>query len=208
MAKRVENMSDEAVQKATGRDWPGWRRHLDRAGARDWSHKQIVAHLKATEEFSGWWQQTVTVGYEKMHGRRIVGQTADAGFQVGVQRTLPVSAAAAWRLITSNDGVRSWLGEVETGELAPGTRYRTASGTQGEFRVVKPNDRVRLTWQPAGAASSTLQIALTPAGENKTAVRFHHERLSSAAEREEMRRRWRAVLDGWVAQLSANARTG
>lgn len=205
MAKKIENMSDAAVRKATGRDWAEWRRHLDSAGARDWSHKQIVAHLGATEDMSGWWQQSVTVGYEKMHGRRIVGQTAEAGFQVGVQRTLPLSTDAAWRMITSDDGIRTWLGEIETVALEPGARFRTDGGTQGEFRVVKPNDRIRMTWQPMNADPSTVQIALSPAGDGKTAVRFHHERLGSAKQREQMRRHWRDVLDGWTARIQANA---
>ena len=202
MAERVESMSDAAVLKATGRDWAGWRAHLDSAGARDWSHKQIVAHLNETENLSGWWQQMVTVGYEKMHGRRIVGQTADAGFQVGVQRTLPLGLDAAWRLIASPEGVRTWLGDIGDTRLEPGNRYRTGDGIEGEIRVVKPNDRVRLTWQPAGAAPSTLQIALTSAGDGKTALRFHHERLASGDERETLRQRWQGVLAAWQAALA------
>ena len=137
-----------------------------------------------------------------MHGRRIVGQTADAGFQVGVQRTLPLGLDAAWRLIASPEGVRAWLGDIGDTRLEPGTRYRTGDGIEGEIRVVKPNDRVRLTWQPAGAAPSTLQIALTSAGEGKTALRFHHERLASGDERETLRQRWQGVLAAWQAALA------
>ena len=208
VAERVENMSDAAVHKATGRDWAGWRAHLDSAGAQDWSHKQIVAHLNETETLSGWWQQTVTVGYEKMHGRRIIGQTADAGFQVGVQRTLPLALDAAWCLVMSPDAVRGWLGDVGDTRLEPGSRYRTSDGIEGEIRVVKPNDRVRLTWQPTGSAPSTLQIAVTPAGAGKTAIRFHHERLASADEREVMRQCWQTVLGTWQAGLASNGKAG
>ncbi|MEM7441864.1 MAG: SRPBCC domain-containing protein [Pseudomonadota bacterium] len=203
MATRIENASDEAVRTATGRDWAEWRRVLDDAGAASWSHKEIVAHLKATEDLSGWWQQTVTVGYEKMHGRRVVGQTADAGFQVGVQCTLPLDVEPAWQLITSPAGISTWLGNEPSATVEKGTRYLTSEGIEGEFRVVKPLDRVRLTWRPASGTSSTLQITLTEAGPGKTAVRFHHEKLSSTDEREEMRKRWRGVLDLWAAEMTA-----
>lgn len=210
MTEKIENMSDAAVRKATGRDWAAWRHVLDQAGAQDWSHKQIVAHLSAMEppsNLSGWWQQTVAVGYEKLTGRRIVGQTADAGFQVGVQRTLPLSLSDAWRLVMSDDAIRDWLGDIGDVKLAVGTQYGAADGTTGEIRVIKPNDRVRLTRQTDDGSPSTLQIALTPVGENKTALRFHHERMRSATEREQMRQHWRAVLDRWIAMQGAIATT-
>jgi len=41
------NVSDEALRKATPGGWTEWLGRLDRAGAQDWSHKDIVAFLKA-----------------------------------------------------------------------------------------------------------------------------------------------------------------
>ncbi len=211
MSDKAETMSDAAVRKATGYDWAEWRLLLDRAGAKDWSHKEIVSFLSTAQEvdpLSGWWQQTVAVGYEKMIGRRVVGQTADAGYQVGVQRTLPLSLAATWRFLVSDDAVRDWLGGGVDTELAAGVRYATEDGISGEIRVVKPGDRIRLTRQEGTGASSTLQIALTPSGDRKTSVRFHHEKLTSTADRERMRQSWTEVLDSWVAASAASEKTG
>ena len=66
--------SDEAVRRATGRTWDEWIRWLDERGAAGMSHKQIVALLREQGGVeSGWWQQTVTAGYEVAKGRRVEG---------------------------------------------------------------------------------------------------------------------------------------
>jgi uncharacterized protein YndB with AHSA1/START domain len=185
--------SDEAALKATGRDWPAWRKLLDEAGASDWSHKQIVAWLAENTDISSWWRQQVTVGYEKMSGKRLLGQTADAGFQVGVRRTFPLPLEQTWDALTSPDAMTLWLGAADA-VLAPGAAYGGA-GVAGEIRVVKPRDRVRFTRTEGSGAASTVQIALTATGPAKTSLTFHHEKLSSSEERNAIREHWRAVAD-------------
>jgi uncharacterized protein YndB with AHSA1/START domain len=193
---KLEGVSNDAVKKATGHGWDEWLRVLDKAGAMDWDHKQIVAFLEKNYDLSGWWQQTVTVGYEKAKGRRVVGQTADAGFQVGVQKTLAIPLDEAWNLLTSSSGIACWLGNVNRFKLQEGKTYRTDTGMEGEIRVVKPRDRVRLTWKSPGMDHpATLQIALTPSANGKTALRVHLERLPSQATRDEMKAHWRGVLE-------------
>ena len=199
----VSDVSDEAVFRATGRRWPEWRAVLDEAGARDWPHKAIVAYLKSAHALSPWWQQMVTVGYEKACGRRITGQTAATGFQIGVRRSFPLTVEETWQRLVAPHGIEIWLGDVASPTLAAGERYVTREGIRGEIRVVKPNDRLRLTWQPADwDQPSTLQIALVSASPAKTAVVFHHEKLASAERRDEMRQRWRGALDRLLAAVA------
>jgi uncharacterized protein YndB with AHSA1/START domain len=189
------------VRRATGRGWDEWIKLLDAAGAQAWSHKQIVAWLAAHAELSGWWQQSVAVGYEQATGKRVPGETADIGVQVGVRVTLAAPPATVWQALVSPAGKAQWLGS-DVADLAPGAPYETADGTRGEIRVVKPADRIRFTVRPPGAATaSTAQIALAPSGEAKTAVTFHHEKLRDAEERETMRRHWRAVADRMKAMI-------
>ena len=98
--QQYSGVSSEAVAKATGRDWDQWLEFLDGLGAADLSHKEIVALVAGPGELdNGWWQQSVTVGYEQARGLRVIGQTSTAGFQIGVQKTLPVPVEAAWRLV-------------------------------------------------------------------------------------------------------------
>ena len=74
-------------------------------------------------------------------------------------------------------------------KLVPEVAYEAPRGTEGEFWVVKPLDRIRFTHcHPGAAAASTVQIALVRSGQTKTAITFHHEKLRDPEERELMRR--------------------
>ncbi len=193
--------SPQATLEATGRDWSSWLEVLDAAGAAELSHKEIVAHLEREhpEVSSGWWRQSIAVDYERARGRRVVGQTADAGFQVGVQRTIPADAERAWELITSRPDL--WLGEGAAVAFEKGEHYEVpgAEGgpqASGEVRVVKPGDRLRMTWQPSGwSQPATLQLTLSESKSGRTAINVHLEKLPDSDAREEMKRRWREALE-------------
>src|SRR3712207_9511305 len=87
-----DRIANESVREATGRAWDEWLVALDAAGAADLGHKEIVAHLEREHpDVSAWWRQSITVAYEQARGKRVLGETADAGFQVGVQRTVALS---------------------------------------------------------------------------------------------------------------------
>jgi uncharacterized protein YndB with AHSA1/START domain len=129
------------------------------------------------------------------------GLTQDAGWEVGVSRTLPVELDVAWDFLVSHTGLRLWLGEVSA-PLAKGAEYATRDGTTGEVRCLRPRDRVRLTWKPEGREQpATIQVAVTPA-RHGTTVRFHTERLVSEDERGRLRQHWREALDRIEAQLA------
>ena len=188
--------SADAVRKATGRTWQGWFAALDDAGAADMDHKRIVAWLRDHAGLQhAWWQQNVTVEYEKARGKRAaVGETADAGFQVGAQRTLATTAERAWAWLTTRPGRDLWLGPIADLPLEKGRRFETEDGVSGEIRTIRPGTRLRLAWRPDDwERPSTVQVTVTSKGERCT-VGFHHERLPDAETRLAMRERWTAVL--------------
>jgi len=189
-------ISDDAVQRATGRAWDEWFRWLDERGAVALSHKEIVALLRGEGEVgNGWWQQMVTVEYERARGLRVEGQTAAVGFEIGVSKTIPLPVDVVWRRLTGAEGVRAWLGEATSSiGFEAGESYRLADGTTGEVRVVVAGDRLRLTRRPEGwARAATVQIRLAAKGE-KTVVTFHEEHLPSAEEREARRGHYKTAL--------------
>jgi uncharacterized protein YndB with AHSA1/START domain len=131
----------------------------------------------------------------------MVGQTKDAGWNIGVSKTLPYPVEQVWATLVSEDGLRLWLGEVSLG-TAKGERYETADGTVGEIRSFHPHDRVRLTWQPKDwTHDTTVQVAVSASG-GGTRLGFHQEWLADAEERERQRAHWRAAMDRVVAALS------
>ena len=205
MSSNQPRISDAAVRKATGKGWDEWFALLDSEGAESMPHKQIARMLHEKGYIaSGWWCQMVTVGYEYARGRRVLGRTASANFQVGVQKTLPLSPEDSWSLIMGSEGRALWLGTIADLRWEKGAAFATAEGTRGEIRSFTPGKRIRLTWQPTHFATpAVLQVSVTPSGK-KTALLFHQEKLADAETREQMRAHWREVL----AQLAELAATG
>lgn len=199
MAKDMR-ISDEAVHDATGRSWSEWQHWLDGQSAEELEHREIVALLKEKAGVkSTWWQQSVATGYEKLTGRRTTGETADAGFQIGVQRTVPLSHERAWRLLTSAEGIGAWLGAGAAVRLKEGAQYQLADGSEGEVRVVHPNKHLRITWQAEGwPRPSTIQARVTPKGD-RTVIQFHEEHLPNVEERETRRSHFEAAIDRLLA---------
>jgi len=137
-------------------------------------------------------------------GRREVGKTRDAGYQVGIRRTLPLGIDDAWRLVTSPEGMRAWLGEGAAVELSPGSEYALADGPSGMVRVVEPGSHLRLTWLTEGwPRPSTIQVRVLPAARGST-IALHQEHLPNAAARTERRAHFAAALDA-LARLAGSA---
>ena len=88
----------------------------------------------------------------------------------------------------------------------PGSRYQTRDGISGEVRTLREGERVRLTRQTAETDRPTrLQVTLS-CPRNVAAritLRFHHEKLSSAEERERMQAYWKAVAGRLAHMIEA-----
>ncbi|MFD9543620.1 SRPBCC domain-containing protein [Streptomyces sp. NPDC060022] len=124
------------------------------------------------------------------------GLTQDAGWEIGVSRTLPRTASAVWEFIAGDEGVALWLGSASPLPTEKGAPYRTAGGVEGEIRSYHPGNRIRLTH-----GSTTVQVTVSPSPEDRAVLRFHEERLGSAEEREERRAHWQHVMDRVAAAL-------
>lgn len=198
---KAPRVSSESVLESTGRGWDEWFDLLDDAGAAKWNHRETVKYLESAHPHleSSWWRQSITVAYEKARGKRVEGQTADAGFQVGVQRTVSSTAEATWQMIVSHPEI--WLGEGASITIEAGARYEVprrsdSPGARGEIRVVKPGERLRMTWQPDGwSAPATLQLTVMRKDSGRTAIHAHLEKLPDAKTREAMRVRWKEALE-------------
>lgn len=134
------------------------------------------------------------------------GLTKDAGWQIGVSRTLPYPPEAVWTLLTSPEGAEIWAGSGAQITHVPGSRWSARDGSRGQVRSYEPGRKLRLTFHPAGwDHETTVQIVVVPASGRRASVRFHQERLASADERARQRDHWRAVLDRIDDALSTAA---
>ncbi|POX36698.1 activator of Hsp90 ATPase 1 family protein [Streptomyces sp. Ru73] len=125
------------------------------------------------------------------------GLTKDAGWQIGVSRTLPHPAPLVWDFLSSPDGLALWLGPGAALTPERGTPYRTAEGVTGEVRGYHLGKKIRVTH-----GTTTLQVALAPAADGaRTMLRFHQEHLASAEERQRQREHWQRVMSQLAAAL-------
>ena len=125
---------------------------------------------------------------------KIIGQTKDAGFQFGLRKTFSVSLESAWDFMFSEQGLKTWLGELEN-ELEVDEEYITKEGIEGLVRVFKPMSHIRLSWKKKNwENSSTIQVRVF-GNQEKTTISFHQEKLLNGEQRDEMKKYWNEVMN-------------
>ena len=176
MSELPPGPSDAAVAQATGRDWAGWRAHLDALGAAELPHAAIVRALEPVIA-SGWWRQSVTVGYERMIGRRETGQRCAGDFAASASRSVAGdmdAALARWQALVA--GRAEFAGVPVAGEP------RISSSDKWRYWRIDLADggRVTVTFndKPGGkAAVAVEQAKLADAAEGAAAKAFWKELL-------------------------------
>lgn len=120
------------------------------------------------------------------------GATKDAGWEVGVRKTVAAPPSVVWKFLVG-DGLPLWLGE-STLPTEKGASYQTADGVRGQVRSFTDGLRVRLTWQPEDwPHDTTLQVTVKEAA-GGTTIGFHHEQLADRDERRMMLGHWKNVV--------------
>jgi uncharacterized protein YndB with AHSA1/START domain len=126
---------------------------------------------------------------------KIIGQTKDRGFQIGVRKTFPVSYDTAWDFLFSDEGLKVWLGNINSNELELDKTYKTKDGIEGKINVLKTNSHIRFTWKPKNwTNTSAVQVRLINT-KGKTTISFYQDKLLDSVQREEMKQHWEAVLE-------------
>jgi hypothetical protein len=174
----VPEIGDAAVKAKTGKTWAQWFTALEKAGARGMSHKEIVALLARKHDVSPWWQQMVTVAYERHAGKRKLHEKPE-GFEISRSRTLAAPVAEVFE---------AW-----------GNARRRASWLPGEppaIRKATENRSLRMTW----ADGTNVEVMLYLKGPAKTQVAVQHGRLGSARAATKQKAYWGDALDR-LAQL-------
>lgn len=168
------NMSSEAVEKATGKGWDEWLEILDEAKASETDHKTIAAWLQENHIESGWWAQTVTVGYEQARGMRKKHERPD-GFSVSVSRTISRPLPDLYSSWEDGSKREKWLPDTKSLE------YTTAN----------KNKNLRGRWPED---DSLLIVSFYDKGDGRTQVVVQLERLTSEEVVEERRSFWKEAL--------------
>lgn len=210
-------MNEQTLKKTTGSAKAQWYEIIRGAGKAEASHKEIADFLHQAHGVSRWWAQEITVEYEKHIGRRVLGQTQDGSFQIGVSKTIAAPTGRVWNLLQSAEGIglitsdpaidrRSLPAEPrqESFKALSSLQGQSADGIRVETTTFEPGSHVRMRWQrPGWQAHSILQIRVIPESETKTTLSFHHEKLPSRNDREELQLHWRRIAEQMAERLTA-----
>lgn len=175
-------MSDEAVKAKTGKTWKEWFAILDKAGARKFSHQEIVKFLNTEHEVGPWWQQMVTVTYEQARGLRDLHQKPE-GYSISASRTVNVPLAKLYKAFANEKARKGWLGE-------DGLVVRKATNAKS----------MRVTWKDG---KTSLEIGFYAKGDNKSQVALQHSKLPNAKTAATMKAYWAKALDRLRTSLNA-----
>lgn len=186
-ASKMAGIGDDAVAAATGKNWKQWLWVLDKAGAKNMTHKEIVAEVRDRHGIGPWWQQMVTVGYEQARGLRQKHELAD-GYKISRSKTVGVSLSqlyAAWHDAKLRD---RWLNE---GPLV--------------IRKATRNKSMRITWCDK---KTSVEVNFYAKGSAKAQVAVEHNKLPDAKRGEQMKKFWGKTLDRLKKSVETQARFG
>lgn len=166
-------MSDEAIAEATGRGWDAWVELIEVDPVADQGHTAVAAWIQSAHGVDGWWAQAVTVGWERITGRRLPHQMADGTFTANKSRTLDIDADQLRSLLLDADG-----------------REALFPAHEPELRSRPDAKALRL-----GLGQGVAVIAIDPRGDGRTTVSVGHEKLPTLEDVELWKEFWADWLD-------------
>jgi hypothetical protein len=161
---RIAGMSDAAVKSKTGCGWQNWVKALDRVEAHTWPHREIAQYVREKYKTPSWWTQTVTVGYERIKGLRVVGQSRGGGFRAQKSKTFAVPVARLYRAFRDGRLRTRWIHEA-------GLKIRTATPSKSMRISWGDGTSVAVGFMSKGAAKSQVQIEHATFADKATALR-------------------------------------
>jgi uncharacterized protein YndB with AHSA1/START domain len=172
------NASDEAVRRATGRDWAEWFSILDAAGASKLEHK-LIAQLAGEHGAGPWWQQMVAVEFEQARGLRKKHETP-SGFQISRSITLQLPVSKVYEAWADPRKRERWLRQP--------VYVRTATAPKS----------MRMTWADG---KSSVEAYFWKRAPRKCQVTVQHTRLPDERAGERMKAFWGAALSRFQSSL-------
>jgi len=178
----LAGMSNEAVRAKTGQTWERWVKALDRVEADRWPHREIARHLVGEYGLSGWWSQTVTVGYERIRGLREVGQRRGGSYEVTKTKTVAVAVGKLYRAFSDKRRRAQWLSDADV-----------------IIRAAIRDKSLRITW----IDGTSVEVYFTKKGVTKSSVSVEHRTLPSRAAATAMKAYWGERLAELAERLTA-----
>jgi hypothetical protein len=177
----LAGMSDAKIKAKTGCTWDRWVHALDRLGAEQMSHRDVVALVSKKYKVESWWSQTVTVGYERIKGLRARGQRRDGTYEATKSRTFNVPVTILFDAWANASVRRRWL-----------------DGLSVKVRTATAKKSMRLDWP----GPSIIAVGFAAKGRSKSSVAVQHAKLPDRKTADYLKQYWSDRLDALGEVLS------
>lgn len=174
------------IEKGTGTALAEWTSRLDEAGAPDLDHTAIARMLSERWDVEGWWAQGVTVAYEQIIGRRVVGQSCEGDFSASASRTLSGDPDAV------RDSWDAFMTPARREEI--GLEEPTLTDT-AKWRY----------WRAATTDGTRLSVNITAKDEGRSTLGIEHKGIETADGRDAWKAAWKRVLADYTDHLAQQA---
>lgn len=165
----------EVIRENTGREWNEWRDLIDGWSGREQGHTAVASWLQEEHDVDGWWAQAITVGWERITGRRVPHQMADGTFTANRSATITTDALALREMLLDDDA-----------------RIDLFHGLDPELRSRPTSKNVRV-----GLGGGVAEIAIVAKDDRRATITVAHAKLSSP----EDVATWKAYWAGWLEAL-------
>jgi uncharacterized protein YndB with AHSA1/START domain len=166
--------SDATIKEKTGCTWQRWVKALDKHGAAELSHGDVARLVNTKYKIDGWWSQMVTVGYERIKGRRAKGQRLDGSYEASKSRTFNVPVTTLFE---------AWA--------QPTIRRRWLNGEPVKIRTARAPKTMRLGWRDG----TIVVVGFMEKGKSRSAVALSHTKLPDRDTVERLKQYWSERLD-------------
>ncbi len=177
---RLAGMSDATIKAKTGCTWERWVRALDHVQAFTWTHREIAQYAHEKYKVSGWWAQSVAVGYERIKGLRAKGQQRGGEFRASKSKVFPVPVPGLYRAFGDRRARARWL---------PGVDLVVRTATRDKS--------MRITWPD----QTSVDVGFYGKGAAKSQVAVSHNKLPDRATALRMKQYWTERFDALGSQL-------
>ena len=197
--KAVNEMSDGAIKKATGKSWDEWYAALDKFGGVAKGRKALNEFLFKANKVDPWWTSTIVVEYEKER-KALEKDGRPKGYNICATKSVAAKPAQVYEAFTSTAKLNQWFGAGTKGEIKEGGSISNADGNKATIKKLNPGKGLRFTWEGAKHDGELVEVKLTPSGA-KCGIVVNHDRIQTREAADGLRAAWGAALDTLKSQL-------
>lgn len=163
------------IENGTGTALTTWVERIDGAGGQALDHAAIARLLPERWDIGEWWAQGVTIAYEQVIGRRVVGQSCEGDFSASASRTLDGDMTAV------RDRWDAFMTDERREQLGLEEPRRTDTGT---WRY----------WRAAASDGTRISVNITDKDQGRSTLGIEHKGIETAESRDAWKGVWKRIL--------------